>query len=406
MAQEENTLGRLLKDYGKQENSRAGKMMTSVGKTLSYTAQQRVALRNPLVRLFQEVDTFQSRAVEDTGKTVEEMEKIRTEYRGALMWMKNISKEFNPDNYQQLEKFREVQGIVKQKKGKFDVLKVKSLQKIDLLAASRCNMFSHALILYQNNLISFSEKTAKTLNSVASNFKGYHPYRFQVIKELAEPKELLDQEDEIEESKSHIESKDDATFFNAEYHDDLGKNDSTKEPSNVQGASLSENQLIDLPIGKSDKELESVSKTISNIDLLTSQADIASSSEELLKEIFDSPEHKTDQSLPVFEAGSNAVAFDFLSDDMKASSQMYMPSHLLDFGFDDNSSSSNTQKPTKPNSDKNSKVPSDENKPKTLPKKESSNKNIDWFKAFQDIDPLSESSDNPFFGKFSDGKKC
>lgn len=34
------------------------------------------------------------------------MEKARTEYRGALMWMKNVSQELDPDTYKQLEKFR------------------------------------------------------------------------------------------------------------------------------------------------------------------------------------------------------------------------------------------------------------------------------------------------------------
>ena len=34
-------------------------------------------------------------------------------------------------------------------KAKFDQLKVDVLQKVDLLAAARCNMFSNALIIYQ-----------------------------------------------------------------------------------------------------------------------------------------------------------------------------------------------------------------------------------------------------------------
>jgi hypothetical protein len=35
----------------------------------------------------------------------------------------------------------------------------------------RCNMFSHALILYQNTLVNFWEKTAKTMNHVNNGFK-------------------------------------------------------------------------------------------------------------------------------------------------------------------------------------------------------------------------------------------
>ena len=36
------------------------------------------------------------------------MEGARTEYRGALLWMKDISEVLDPDTYKQLEKFRKV----------------------------------------------------------------------------------------------------------------------------------------------------------------------------------------------------------------------------------------------------------------------------------------------------------
>ena len=68
---------------------------------------------------------------------MESMEKERTEYRGALAWMKvlileiskklfmipawmkNVSTELDPDTYRQLEKFRKVQGHVKTSKARF-----------------------------------------------------------------------------------------------------------------------------------------------------------------------------------------------------------------------------------------------------------------------------------------------
>merc|ERR1719400_2828187 len=128
---------------------------------MSYSGQQRLSIRTPLVRLHQEVDTFRQRAIEDTGLTVKNMEKSRTDYRGALMWMKNVSTELDPDTYKQLEKFRKVQGHVKSSKSKFDKLRVDCIQKIDLLAAARCNMYSHALITYQDALTNFCEKVSK-----------------------------------------------------------------------------------------------------------------------------------------------------------------------------------------------------------------------------------------------------
>lgn len=71
----------------------------------------RMALCPPLHRLHQEVETFRRRAIADTLLTVTRMEKARTEYRGALLWMKDVSQELDPDTYKQLEKFRKVGGV-------------------------------------------------------------------------------------------------------------------------------------------------------------------------------------------------------------------------------------------------------------------------------------------------------
>jgi hypothetical protein len=46
-------MGRFLKESGKSDKTRAGKMMTAVGKSLSYSGQQRLTLRVPLLRLYQ-----------------------------------------------------------------------------------------------------------------------------------------------------------------------------------------------------------------------------------------------------------------------------------------------------------------------------------------------------------------
>ncbi|PNF18630.1 Islet cell autoantigen 1 [Cryptotermes secundus] len=221
LAQEENAMGRFLKESGKSDKTRAGKMMTAVGKSLSYSGQQRLTLRVPLLRLYQEVDTFRHRAIEDTLQNVSSMEKVRTEYRASLNWMKNVSQELDPDTYKQLERFRKVQGQVRRSKSRFDQLKLDCLQKVDLLAAARCNMFSHALILYQNSLLQFAEKTASTFTTIANSFKGYQHYDFCVVKELAEPSMKLaeqQQQEKGQEAPSETD-KDKLLFFDAEYHD-------------------------------------------------------------------------------------------------------------------------------------------------------------------------------------------
>ncbi|XP_062578290.1 islet cell autoantigen 1-like [Saccostrea cucullata] len=153
-----------------------------------------LSLRVPLVRLYQEVETFRYRAISDTLMTINRMEAARTEYRGALLWMKNVSEELDPDTYKQLEKFRKVQAQVRKTKAKFDKLKLDVMQKVDLLAASRCNMFSHVLANYQSTLLHFWEKTSRTMTAVAESFKGYQYYEFNIIKELAEPSKKLSEE--------------------------------------------------------------------------------------------------------------------------------------------------------------------------------------------------------------------
>ncbi|XP_014667191.1 PREDICTED: islet cell autoantigen 1-like isoform X2 [Priapulus caudatus] len=194
LSQEENCMGRFLKEQGKIDKTRAGKMLVAVGKTEGYSAQQRLAIRVPLVRLYNEVETFQYRAISDTYITIRRMEKARTEYRAALLWMKDVSQELDPDTFKRLEKFRKVQGQVRKTKAKFDRLKVDCIQKIDLLAASRCNMFSHVLANYQSTLLHFWKKTSTTMGTVLTSFKGYQHYEFNMLKELAEPcKKLVEQ---------------------------------------------------------------------------------------------------------------------------------------------------------------------------------------------------------------------
>lgn len=193
LSMEENATGRFLKANSGQDKTRAGKMMAAVGKSQSFAAQQRLALRVPLVRLYQEVETFRYRAISDTLMTINRMESARTEYRGALLWMKDVSEQLDPDTYKQLEKFRKVQAQVKKTKARFDKLKLDVMQKVDLLAASRCNMFSHVLANYQSSLLHFWEKTSRTMTAVAESFKGYQYYEFNIIKELQEPsKKLVD----------------------------------------------------------------------------------------------------------------------------------------------------------------------------------------------------------------------
>ncbi|KAF5899095.1 islet cell autoantigen 1-like isoform X2, partial [Clarias magur] len=183
LSQEENELGRFLRSQGSQDKSRAGKIMQATGKALCFSSQQRLALRVPLCRLYQEVETFRYRAISDTWLTVNRMEQARTEYRGALLWMKDVSQELDPDTHKQMEKFRKVQVQVRLTKTSFDKLKNDVCQKVDLLGASRCNLLSHVLTNYQTTLLHSWEKTSHTMAAIHESFKGCQPYERSAQKE-------------------------------------------------------------------------------------------------------------------------------------------------------------------------------------------------------------------------------
>uniref|UniRef100_A0AAY5E903 AH domain-containing protein n=1 Tax=Electrophorus electricus TaxID=8005 RepID=A0AAY5E903_ELEEL len=182
LSQEENELGLFLRFQAEQDRTKAGSMMEATSKALCSSAKQRLALCPPLQRLEQEVETFRRRAIADTLLTVGRMEKARTEYRGALLWMKDVSQELDPDTYKQLEKFRKVQAQVRGTKVHFDKLKNDVCQKVDMLGASRCNMLSHSLCAYQTTLLQFWEKTAHVMSAIHEAFRGYVPYHFTTLK--------------------------------------------------------------------------------------------------------------------------------------------------------------------------------------------------------------------------------
>ncbi|XP_072339889.1 islet cell autoantigen 1-like isoform X3 [Scyliorhinus torazame] len=158
LSQEENELGMFLRGQSEQDKTPAGRMMNATSKALCGSAKQRLALRVPLFRLEQEVETFRRRAVSDTLLTVNRMEQSRTEYRGALLWMKDVSQELDPDTYKQMEKFR------------------------------------------KNTLLHFWERTAHMMSQIHESFKGHQPYKFTTLKSLQDPFHHLTEE-EFNQSK-------------------------------------------------------------------------------------------------------------------------------------------------------------------------------------------------------------
>ncbi|VDP13952.1 unnamed protein product [Onchocerca flexuosa] len=110
--------------------------------------------------------------------------------------MKKTSKELDPDAENILEKFRTAQNVVRRNKEKLDNLKLDTLQKVDLLVASRYNLFSQLLESYQKLLYDYYEQTTLAYEKIYDFVSSRKHYEFEVLTDLIEPLKELDSEND------------------------------------------------------------------------------------------------------------------------------------------------------------------------------------------------------------------
>ncbi|RVE53709.1 hypothetical protein evm_001601 [Chilo suppressalis] len=280
------------------------------------------------------------------------MEKARIEYRAALSWMKSTSAQLDPDTGRGLDNFRKAQRQVRESKKIFDKLTLDVLQKIDLLAAARCNMFSHVLSNYQSSFLTFTTKVAQTLTATADTMKATPQYEFSILKELSQT--LAESENKQENVASP--DKDQMLFFQDEYKDDK------------------DNYVQPKPDIK-DKNKENQLPPIEN-------ADNPSTSTKLVDTTCGEPENSKETS-SVF---SDLAGLQLNSADAPNNFGSFMPSQLLQ----DLSIPNLLEGPLTPVSTNNNKLPKSDkenaSKPLMPPKKEDK---AAWFKLFAELDPLA-----------------
>lgn len=189
-ANEKNSLAILLKECSKHDKTKAGKIMAATSKGLMQSSHNKIKLYMPLMRLYQEMETFHSKAVDDTTKTVSILEDKRSHYRTSLSWMKNISEKLDPDMFVQMDKFRKVQNQVRIDKKIFDEAQMDTVQKIDLLSASRCNLLNQILASYQAVLLDTFERNSKIFKHLEEVLKkeDLYDYEFKTLEDLNPPK--------------------------------------------------------------------------------------------------------------------------------------------------------------------------------------------------------------------------
>ncbi|CAK6448169.1 unnamed protein product [Pipistrellus nathusii] len=358
VSEEENQLGIFLKSKAERDATQADKLMDATGKALCSSAKQRLALYTPLSRLKQEVATFSQRAVSDTLTTINRMEQARTEYRGALLWMKDVSQELDPDTSKQMEKFRKVQKQVRNSKASFDKLKMDVCQKVDLLGASRCNMLSHSLTTYQRTLLGFWEKTARVMSQIHGACTGSHPYGFVALKQLQDTSSTPEgdhKEEQVEGSP---------------FPEPLSRLVLSDEEVSLRSESVAK----DLPGDTLEDDFE---KEFSFLNNLLSPASLSSS-------------EFTQESQPAF--GSLTFQEPSVGSEPLAHSQRFLPSRLFDLGLHA-AGASNTwasRGGSEPLSHTDNQPVSSQSPKKSTKASSNGNQGMSaWFNLFADMDPLS-----------------
>ncbi|CAO4361516.1 unnamed protein product [Caenorhabditis nigoni] len=182
----QNVLGKYLKEKGKIDKTEAvGRILIAVGRSLLFSSHRLNAARIGVSTFYNKLSVFVERAIGDCSQTIEAVQMCRTEYRGSLLWMKKTSEELDPEVDGSMEKFREAQATVKTNKERLDRLKTDTLQKVDLLSASRSNLLSYVLTHYQNELFEYYSKTSRAFETLAENINCYNNYDFEVLSHLA-----------------------------------------------------------------------------------------------------------------------------------------------------------------------------------------------------------------------------
>ncbi|KAF8795923.1 Islet cell autoantigen 1 like protein [Argiope bruennichi] len=182
----EEALGTALMEYGIKDTTKAGKLMSISGKCLGRSAHKRALLKNQIMALYYEIETFQYKATVDVLQTVHKMEKRRSSYRSGLMWMKKESQNLDPDISKKLAKFKKVQEHIKNLKVRFDRAKLEVMQKIDLYLLSRCNLFSQTLVPYRKTFCKMSKNFANFTKYATQTAPFCLSYKFEILKELNE----------------------------------------------------------------------------------------------------------------------------------------------------------------------------------------------------------------------------
>lgn len=265
------------KHYSRLEMNKVGKMMTSISNLIIANSLEKDVVKNPFVRMLNDLDTFYNHAISDCKLSIHNMEAARTQYRATMLWMADSSKELDPDAYKKMSKYRNAQINVKKSRDNFEKLKNDIIEKICILSTSRTTMLIQSSVEQHQKFHEMHAHLADHYEKILSYYSSPISYKFETLKNIlgpnngvygSEDEELLSGDNTsniINPTKNNNNNKIEDKSIDST---NLSKQDISSENSNLIDFTLSESIDSSKPSNKNVNNLNNERHSINEDDLL------------------------------------------------------------------------------------------------------------------------------------------
>lgn len=205
------------KHYSRLELNKVGKMMTSIGNLVMANSLEKDVVKNPIVRMLNDLETFYNHAISDCKISIHNMEVARTQYRATMLWMADSSKELDPEAFKKMSKYRNAQINVKKARDNFERLKNDIIEKICILSTSRTTMLIQSAVEQHQKFHEMHSRMADHYEKILTYYSGPISYKFETLKNILGPNNGVYESDDDEllsndHLKTIINKQDDKTI--------------------------------------------------------------------------------------------------------------------------------------------------------------------------------------------------
>uniref|UniRef100_A0AC34QKS9 Uncharacterized protein n=1 Tax=Panagrolaimus sp. JU765 TaxID=591449 RepID=A0AC34QKS9_9BILA len=151
----------------KGHRPRLQKTLDVVGRVMAVNASERTDQLIALSALKEDCEDLAEGGITDFCQDAEQAETARVAYAESLVYMKKTTENLNPEQYNHMNHFRQIQSIVREHKSNFDELQ-KNLDKLDVLTNLREKVLTSFAKAYIQAQLAFYSRGYLLTGSVAN----------------------------------------------------------------------------------------------------------------------------------------------------------------------------------------------------------------------------------------------